>query len=287
MQGARHKGKAGAAVPALPLGFTLVELIIVMAVTGVLAAIVASFIAHPVRAYLDTVRRATLTDIANTALLRIGRDVRDALPNSVRVSEAGGRVYLEYLPVRDGGRYRESAAGGGGGDPLDFAAGSDGGFDVLGPAVEVAPGDSIVIYNLGLDWDSDAYRGGNRRAFAGTPGSVNHVDFTASGAPFPLESPGRRFFVVAAPVTYVCDPAAGTLARYTGYAIQAAQPADIGAAPLATASRALLADRVSACGFAYDAGAGQRLGQLTLRLRLSQDGESVTLYREILVNNDA
>lgn len=287
MQGARHKGKAGAAVPALPLGFTLVELIIVMAVTGVLAAIVASFIAHPVRAYLDTVRRATLTDIANTALLRIGRDVRDALPNSVRVSEAGGRVYLEYLPVRDGGRYRESAAGGGGGDPLDFAAGSDGGFDVLGPAVEVAPGDSIVIYNLGLDWDSDAYRGGNRRAFAGTPGSLNHVDFAPGGAPFPLESPGARFFVVGGPVTYVCDRDARTLSRYSGYAIQSAQPADVNAVPLAGLTGRLLADRVADCAFTYDPGASQRLGQLTLWLRLEADGEALGLYREVLVDNDA
>jgi MSHA biogenesis protein MshO len=264
-----------------------VEFIVVMVVIGILASIVASFITSPVRAYLDTARRATLTDIANTALLRIARDARTALPNSVRVAISGGRVYLEYLPVRDGGRYRLALTGIGSGDVLDFASGTDTGFDVLGPAVTVAADDHIVIYNLGLDSDSDAYQGGNRRAYAGAAGSVGHIAFTPGGAPFPLESPGQRFYVVGGPVTYVCDPAAHTLRRYSGYAIQAAQPADVGAAPLAALTGHLLADQVSACDFRYAPGASQRLGQLTLWLRLEADGEALSLYREVLVNNDA
>jgi MSHA biogenesis protein MshO len=268
-------------------GFSLIEFVVVIAIVGILGAVVAVFIGNPVRAYLDSARRAELADSADTALVRIARDVRLALPNSVRVSHSGGAYYLEYLPIHDGGRYRAETAGDGSGDILDFASGTDDRFDVLGPQAEAQAGDYVVLYNLGLDAATDAYQGGNRRAYAGAAGNVAQVVYGATGTPFPNESPGRRFFLVGAPVTYVCDPAAGTLRRYSGYAIQAGQPNAVAAAPLATAASQLLASRVVDCRFAYDAGAAQRLGQLTLWLRLGQDDESVSLYRELGIDNAA
>jgi hypothetical protein len=54
---------------------------------------------------------------------------------------------------------------------------------------------------------------------------------------FPLAAANKRFYVVATPVTYECDPATRRLTRHSGYAIAAAQPANFpGAvsAPLAT-----------------------------------------------------
>jgi MSHA biogenesis protein MshO len=268
-------------------GFSLIEFIVVIAIVGILGAVVAVFMANPVRAYLDAVRRSELTDSADTALIRIARDVRLALPNSVRVSQNGGIWYLEYLPLHDGGRYRAEPTGAGAGDPLDFSSGSDDRFDVLGPPVSAQAGDFVVIYNLGLDAGTDAYQGGNRRDYAGATGSVAQVQFSATGSPFPHEAPGRRFFLAGGPVTYVCDPATQTLRRYAGYAIQAAQPVAVAAAPLAGAGSQLLADRVLDCRFDYQAGAAQRLGQLMLWLRLGDNQESVSLYREVGVDNAA
>lgn len=267
-------------------GFTLVELIVVMVVIGILAAIVAVFICNPIEGYLAVSRRAELADAANTALLRIAREVRAALPNSVRVSQSGGVYYLEYLPLADAGRFRAAPRGDGGGDILDFTSGSDASFDVLGPTVSVAAGQYLVIYNLGVDSGTDAYQGGNRRTIVSN-GSVSNLLFTATGTRLPLEPPDSRFHVATGPVTYVCDPVAHTLRRYSGYAIQAVQPSNSGAPPLSTASSHLLAQHVSACRFAYDPGASHRLGQLTLTLSLSQEGGTVNLYREVVVNNDA
>jgi MSHA biogenesis protein MshO len=48
-----------------------------------------------------------------------------------------------------------------------------------------------------------------------------------------------------------------------------------------------LANHVTTCSFVYEPGASQRMGQLTLQIQLSQEGETVTLYREVVVNNDA
>ena len=131
-------------------GFTLVESVIVILITGILAAVVAIFIRAPVQGYFDTVRRAELTDQADLALRRITRDVRLALPNSVRLSTVGNVHYIEFIMTRSGGRYRDVSDGSTGGDFLSFSNAADLSFDVHGPLPAITPGlDFFVVFNLG------------------------------------------------------------------------------------------------------------------------------------------
>ncbi|MFL6647500.1 MAG: prepilin-type N-terminal cleavage/methylation domain-containing protein, partial [Sulfurifustaceae bacterium] len=88
-------------------GVSLVELIVVIVVSGIIAAIVGVFIVRPIEGYDAQVRRAELTDAAESALRRMQREIRRALPNSGRIVDEGngnGRV-LELIPAIDGGRY--------------------------------------------------------------------------------------------------------------------------------------------------------------------------------------
>jgi MSHA biogenesis protein MshO len=272
-------------------GVTLVEMIVVITITGILAAVVAVFIRRPVEGYIDAARRAELSDIADTALRRITRDLRTALPNSIRITTAGGVTYLEYLQTSGGGRYRSDVDSSGAGDPLDFVNPlGDSSFNVIGPMPTMVAGDSIVIYNLNSDpaiASANAYVGDNRAAYA----SNTATTITLSAATlFPYASPGKRFQVVQHPVTYACDPVAGTVRRIAGYAIQAAQPNNIAAAPLSTApSNTLLATSIApaGCSFSYITGSGatQRTGVASLFLEISQGGESVRLFQQAHVNN--
>ena len=255
-------------------GFTLTEAIMVIVITGILAGMVAVFIRMPVQGFFDTARRAALVDAADTALRRISRDLREALPNSVRVS---GGAALEFLHVRSAGRYREQVAAGGAGDPLDFNS-ADTSFDVLGPAVSVQSGDSVVVYNLGVT-GADAYEGtSTSRRVAAAPfgASLANVAITSATA-FPFASPARRFQVVDTPVSYVCS--GNQMRRYSGYAILPAQPV-----PPAGAG-ALIADKLSTCSFAYLPGPSQRAALVTLRLDLTDSGETVSLIYQVHVNN--
>lgn len=267
----------------LQRGFSLIEMIIVIAITGIVGSMVALFLRVPLESYVAQDRRARLTDTADTALRRMARDIRLALPNSVRVTTAGSVVYLEFLGTRSGGRYRAQGDGSLGNDNLDFtvAAGDDS-FDVLGPGIDMRAGDSIAVYNLGID-GADAWKGETLATYTGGAATnVTNIPIAFKPTPpFPLASPGNRFQVVEGPVSYVCDPGAGTLTRFWGYAIAPNQPTP----PPAPASSALLATRVSACSFDYQPGVTERGGLVSMTLNLSLADETVRLYANTQVSN--
>jgi MSHA biogenesis protein MshO len=125
-------------------GVTLIELVIVMALMAILVTLAAIAVREPMQAYASTASRAQLTDIADTALRRMGRDVRLALPNSLRVTVAGSQ-YMEMLEVRMGGRYRtEAIPGNPAADTLDFTA-ADTTFNILGAGNPELRGDPSAV----------------------------------------------------------------------------------------------------------------------------------------------
>jgi MSHA biogenesis protein MshO len=264
-------------------GVTLIEMVIVISITAIIAGAVSVFISRPVEGYADAARRAEMSDIADTALRRMTRDLRTALPNSIRITTAGGVTYLEYLQTGGGGRYRSDVDPGGGGNPLNFTA-ADIAFDVLGPMPSISAGDSIVIYNLGPgSGTADAYAAppnNNRAAFSNVTGNV--INLVAAKL-FPFSSPGKRFHVVQYAVTYACNPNPGTgeLRRYWNYGIVDPQPT-----PPATPNNALLASNIAACSFTYaTSDVAQRTGVVSLTLQIQQSGESIRLFQQVHVPN--
>jgi MSHA biogenesis protein MshO len=260
-------------------GVTLIEMVIVISITAIIAGGVAVFISRPFEGYIDAARRAELSDIADTALRRITRDLRTALPNSIRYQQVGGVFYLEYLRTKGGGRYRADFEGAGGGDPLDFTV-EDPSFDVLGPPISLDTGDSIVIFNLAWSGTiANAYLTNNNRAATSSTGTVSTITFPPPGFKFPNPSPGRRFHVVDYAVTYECNPTTGELKRYWSYGIPATQ-----ATPPVGGSSALLANGVTACDITYTTAGGERTSVVGLAVRIGS-GESVRLFQQVHVNN--
>jgi len=247
---------------AVDRGFTLVEMIMVIVITGILVAMASMFGRRQIDAYIDVGNRAELADAADTALRRIGRDLQSALPNSVRHSGN----FLEFVPIADAGRYRADTGGGAGDDPLDFASNTDNSFDVLGPTVNIAVGQQLVVFNLGQP-GSDVYDGSSRRAATAGSG-LNKVSFAPAGTQFPLASPQRRFQIVGQPVTYEC-------------AANAANPQPV----VFGGSSAVLVNNVAACSFSYTPAVLQRNGLVVMRLTLSRNNESVQLLHQVDVLN--
>ena len=277
-------------------GFTLLEMIVVIVVTGIIGGAVAVFVRTPVQAYLDTVGRAALSDVGDLALKRITRDLRTALPNSVRVSTVGTATYVEFLQTRTGGRYRAVSDSTGLGDVLDFSA-ADTAFDTSQPLSVLTDEvilntDRVVIYNLGIP-GADAYNGDNTSLIsstaAGALANEGRINFAAKQ--FPLASPGNRYQVISGPVTYGCDTATGLITRYWGYAIAAAQPTPPAGAGLSTAvlvgeTNGSLPLKVASCQFTYTNNVvAQRNGLVLMQLQLQKNNESVRLFQQVHVSN--
>ncbi|MDD2884536.1 MAG: type II secretion system protein [Dechloromonas sp.] len=178
-------------------GFTLIELVIGMVITAIIAGMVTLFARWPVQAYLDSSHRAALSDQADTALRRLARDIRQALPNSLRLKSGpctvggGTCTFLEFIPIKTAGRYRASL-GGSGTQALDLESSANQTFDILGPPLcpasecTLARTDSLVLYNQGSG-QSDAYLNpastprANRRLLRSTGNSLSSLQITGSG----------------------------------------------------------------------------------------------------------
>jgi MSHA biogenesis protein MshO len=294
-------------------GYTLIELVVVIVVAAIMAEILANFLAKPIDNYIDVAERATLTDTADMALRRMARDVRRAVPNSVRTTTSGGNLRaLEFLQTVDGGRYRtitgtnpdSTVAHITAADWLDFAPGGDAQFNILGRfsnlsftyGTALASGHRIVIYsNDVLSLYSDAALGTNPGVITPSGTTITISDATdedritlSSAYQFETPSPAKRLFIMDTPVTYLCDTTAKTLTRYWGYTISSSQPINTAAAPLASASSALVANRVESCSFTYQAGVSSRSGLVIAYLKMQrQDGvtELMEMSYQIHVDN--
>ena len=232
---------------------------------------------------MDVSRRAELTDIADLAIRRMARDVRTAVPNSVRFTLCAAPC-VEFLPTKDGGRYRSGPPG----NVLDFG-GSDNAFDMINGVVpvSVAVNDYIVIGSTqsdGVPPYLETNAGVLRRV---TSVVAPTITFAAVGLPAWAELPSQRFDVVDSAqraVTYACvgggvvnGNGTGNLMRYSNYGFNVA--------PTSVAP-AILASKVDCTKTSIDYDLpNQRFGLLAVRLTLTSGGESVSLYNEIRMNN--
>jgi MSHA biogenesis protein MshO len=275
-------------------GFTLIELTIVIVITGIIAASVAVFFRPAVSSYFDTRRRAELAAMADTALRRVGREVRRAVPNSVRIPND---QCFEFVPSRTGGLYRRAAdVVNAGSDPLD-TSGPDSAFDVLSPLSSApAAGDFIVIGNQNTD---DVYTGATRGTVTAwqsppAPGGaiVGQGRISLSAATqFPPSYDGGRFFVVdqnERSIFYACRGAGVAGGNGTGELVRLVQGFS-GPSPVACpgAGGTRLAGRVAECSFVYspNLGATQQSGFVWMRVELLEGGERVALAYGVHVSN--
>lgn len=260
-------------------GFTLIEAIMVIVITGIVGAMVAVFIKRPVDAYFDSARRAALTDVADTAVRRMARDIRKALPNSIRNPNS---QCIEFIPTKTGGRYRAETDNTGAGDVLDFTV-ADASFDMLGlnsalPAdQQIVANDVIAVYNLGIA-GANAYSSDNTAVVSsvGAGSLPNETKINIAAKQFPLASGSNRFHVIPGNekiVAYVCS--GGSLFRTADYAYSTSCPT----------TGAVLARNVASCNFVYNGSDLQRNALVQMTVKFTDSGETVSLYHEVHVNN--
>ncbi|MBU1255196.1 MAG: PulJ/GspJ family protein [Pseudomonadales bacterium] len=263
-------------------GFTLVELVMVIALAGAIAVMIGSVLSRPMQGFVDQSRRAQLVELATVALSRMARDIRLAVPNSVRVS---GGARLELLRSPAGVRYRANLYNGERQNPPGCTA-SPCAIEVLTPpsGVDLASIQWLVIYNVGgsvvgdnvwppldalrsvISPNVDVSLSGNTLILSGTG---------LNGFRFKYASPQHRLFLADAVVGYDCP--GGMIRRKEFSTLSATYD---------YADAVSLIGNVQSCSFRYDAGTAARGGLVTLQLVLaSEEGERISLMQQVHVDN--
>lgn len=290
-------------------GFTLIELVMTIVLTGLFFSAVSIFMKYPLLAYAGVVKTATLVDNAEIALQRMRLDIQGAIPNSIRVKTDPGnpnRKVLEFLNNVESIPYVATGTG-----ALSFTTPGSSSFMTLG-LFNTAPSNTTCAANscrlivdntgtygantdsptAGLNVYSTVATGGG--AVTITP-TTTTVAFGTSGSQAQLTlnnpvlfanvSPAQLLYVSDTPVSYVCDTAAQTLNRYWGYAITSVQGTDPTVSPLSTATMAPLANNVTGCTFSYIPATSTTFGIVNLTLTFLFKSQQITLMRQITVSN--
>lgn len=252
-------------------GFTLIELIITITVISLLMAGTLMYISNSVTAYVATARRDQLTSLGRISVEKVTRELRSALPNSLRVSNN----CLEFFPTLGGSAYLTL--------PVDSPASSftAAAFSLVGSTTNA----SVVVYPYNTSALYAAANPGPLAGYSSQAGSPTATVTLSASHQFSHQAPQRRFYVVGTPVSYCI--VGSDLMRYNSYGIHAAQ-----VAPPTTGSSSLVAQNLQTSDgattvtpFRYTPGTLRRSGVVTLDFRFLIDGEWIRLSHEVHVQN--
>lgn len=243
-------------------GFTLIEMITVMVVLSIISVIGVQFVASTMESYTSTLNRGKLIAHGRQALERISRQLRIALPNSVRIVGTGNQC-VEFLPIIAGGNYIDPVP-----DNQNGMAETD---SIDTGAYQLSTGAVKKIY-IGALTASEIYSGSLVGKTVSST-SATSVTFTSAHR-FLRNSVTQRFYLTDDPAAFCID--SGVLVYYSGYTT-AGSP---------SGSPVIIAEGISAATpFSLSLGSEDRNSLLSVELTFSRAGESVVLNQEIFVRN--
>jgi MSHA biogenesis protein MshO len=268
-------------------GFTLIELVTVIVILGVLATGISSFLRFGVQSYTHAADRDALISSARFVVERLNREVRNALPNSIRTIGVNNQC-LEFVPIDKSVVY------------LDIPVAPEPKIDIVDVLmlennlltttkyVAVYALDSAEIYDIDF---------GVVKSFLevnDTSEKVKTISF-ASEITFNEESPTERLYFLGSPVTYCVE--GQDIYRYQTYGFGDDDSYDINGKPFitettttTTTERDLMAKYVDI--YAVDEFPFQtipatlkRNGLALIRLKFARNLEEIVFNNEIQVPN--
>lgn len=243
-------------------GFTLIELITVIVLLSILASIGAGFVVRTTEAYQRTQTRALLVNTSRQALERMTRQLRVALPYSVRLTNAGS--CLEFMPIAGGGNYFEPVP-----DNQNLAtattiiSASPVAID-FGNAVYVAIGAMSAAELYGVTAVSRAgYAGGSITLSAAKRWQRNSIN--------------KRYYLLDNPQAFCV--VGNDLRFYTGVDVSSSDINTAGASDIIARNVAAVAP------FALAAVTENRNTAISISLDFSSGGETINFTQRVLIRN--
>lgn len=252
-------------------GFTLIELITVIIILAVLATVSTQFIVSATESYNDTQTRAKLTAYGRLVMERITRQLRMALPNSVREQDGGS--CLQFYPVAGGGNYLVDVP-----DSTNGKANS--GTLVTAPySIDQPPSSYLAI---GALQPSEVYGASPASLAAVASMAATSINFAARQ--WLRNSINRRFYLLnpSEAFCYEVNAGVGELRHFSNLTPTATVNG--------TGSHELLAVNVSpslGIGSLFEIASSteNRNAVVTINIDFSEGGETLTFAQEVMVRN--
>lgn len=252
-------------------GFTLIELVIVIVLMSIVSLAGVEVIRQSSESYLAMNNRQIIGNAARLSVERLSREIRAALPGSVRTNSQ----CLEYIPIQVAGRYFSL--------PVEVGATT---MRVVPVAAELqASTGPIAVYSVGANPYDSATDLVSPAASIGVPdgSNVSEISWTGSHS-FPFRSPTNRFYMISDPVSYCID--GDFLFRYSNYGFNSTQPivADL---PSGLPNRALLVHGVqnSVSPFEVSSPGLTRNAMVDIQLQFALNGEFIEVSHEAQLRN--
>lgn len=201
-------------------GFTLVELVVTIALLSIVATISSKFVQQSAQGLLDTSGRQQMASASYVVNEKISRALRNALPGSIRVTS--DESCIEYIPTLAASMYTELPLG------SDISL-----FKGYPYSSSTSVNGYVAVYSIAADNPYSLSNPGPISTQKGDlPAGAGEVNISLS-APhtFELDSPERRFYMLSDPEA-ICQQGS-YLYRYSGYgfvsdltSLQASLPAD-------------------------------------------------------------
>jgi MSHA biogenesis protein MshO len=253
-------------------GFTLLELIIVIVVLGILAVGTSTYIVQTTESYVVSAERGKLIASGRLAVEKITRRLRNALPNSIRISASNNCV--EYIPVIRATNYTSNIL-------VPSATVSTEAFDMPTPApspfyVSVAGFSASELYNQPIA-DPGVIALGQ---LPGAGVGVTSINLPGSHQ-FLRNSPTARTFITGNPERFCI--VSGSLSYYTDYGFENSIATDI----TGTATASLVAENIdgASSNFLYTASSLVSNAIVDVTLNFIKDGDPVKISHQVQVRN--
>ena len=286
-------------------GFTLVEVVVTIVLSGILAVGLVNYIRDAGEGFATTGNRNQLASAGRVAIDRIALELHNALPHSIRATSptAGGDQCLEFVPIRALTSYLDAPVTGGGSTTFDVVEfepsqqGTTGGFAVIYPddIDEIYDGDNGASSAWPDFPDRGAIQGIDNIADSTEPEARSTITLVKSHR-FDDSSPQRRFFLVDEPISFCVK--GDKLYRYTNYTFyqnQVSQEEEAGVCEVANNDRCLpnyaaapdkmlITDNLDNTGLTAFTVTPQTLNRnslIAMEFNFTSDGDAIVLNHEV------
>ena len=254
-------------------GFTLIELIVTIILLATLSIGTTTFIRFGVDIYQDNSGRSNQISESRFITERLTRELREAVPNSVRVDTSGQCV--EFLPILASSTYVDVPV-------LPEQASAD--ITVVAPSViPTQANQKLIVYPTKV---SDVYVDGQDvtgKTFSieslSAPANDLITITLANAVRFRKDSPIDRYFIAGTPISY-CQSTDNKIYRYENYAITAAQQV-----PSAATGVLMAQNQVNPQPFAALGATQKRNSVVKVNFEFTYNDESLDLYNEVHIVN--